>query len=378
MKIIYPILQVMKAVVLQEDIQKPLSTISRFASPKAQLPILGNILIRVKKNKITLNATNLELSISYSLGARVIDEGEVTVPAKALSDIVSNLQKGQVTIEAKQEIMQITSESFSGKLAGMNTSDFPPVSEAVGEGSIELDFDILRDSLSKVLFAASLDEARAVLTGVLFMFDDGELDLVATDGFRLSQVKNKMKNVKKGDRVIVPKNFLTEATRLFSEKTIKIKFDKKNGQVIAGGSGYVFASRLIDGEFPPFEKIIPKDSPFSVGVGGEDLLRNIKIAAVYARDGANVIKFGFSDDKLNIISESKSLGGQTASLDVKTDGSFEGDKIAFNFKFLEDVLGVVEGESLDIALKDPDSPGVFTDPKNPNFLHLIMPVKITE
>ena len=369
----------MKLQVLQENLSKALATASRFTSARAQLPVLGNILISSKKTKLLVSATNLETSVSISVGAQIDKEGEITIPARVITDIVSNLPSGSINLSSSNEQVKITAENFESSVSGMNAADFPSVPQSVGKESIVLDRESFLTALSQVSFAASIDETRPILTGVLFIYKKGKLILVATDGFRLSQKEISMKTIQKKQSVILPKTALSELSRLSSEEDrINFSLRKSDNQVVFGLGGTILASRILEGEFPDFERIIPKESKIKVSLDKEELLRAVKLASVFARDSANVINFTVKKNTVELSAESQSFGSQETKVDAKVVGSIDkkGFKIAFNYRFLEDFLSVVKEDEIQIELSDTNAPGVFKDPKDPDYLHLIMPVKI--
>lgn len=370
----------MKLQVLQENLSKALITTSRFASPKVQLPVLANILLSAKKNKLLVSATNLETSICISIGASVSKEGEITVPSRVVTDLISNLGTGQIMLEAEKEQLKVTAQNFNSTVSGMNSSDFPSVPQVIADDILQIPSDVFLNSLSKVLFAVSTDETRPVLTGVLIKMEKGEITLVATDGFRLSQKKIKIK-VSREDTLILPRGALSELVRLSTEdKEISFSFKKGESQVIFGLSGVVLASRVIEGEFPDFEKILPKSSKIKVSLDREEFLRAVKLSSVFARDSANVVKLAIKKGAIEVSAESARSGSQRGQVDAKVEnegGSLNQDfELAFNFRFLEEFLNVVTSEEVRMELSSPNAPGVFLDPKDPEFLHIIMPVRI--
>jgi DNA polymerase III subunit beta len=368
----------MKFQVLQENLSKALIQCIRFVSPKAQLPVLANILFSAKKGKLLLSATNLEASISIKLGAKVEEEGDISIPAKTISEIVGNLNPGTISFEVAKEQVKITSSNFRSTLSSMNSSDFPTVPDKTGKSAVSIPSNIVTDALSCVLFASSSDETRPVLTGVLIIFQKERIFFVATDGFRLSQKKV---SVRTGldKKLIIPKNSLSEILRLDEEEEIVFDYNEQENQVVFGMGETVFSTRIIQGEFPDFEKIIPKDAKIKVNVDKEEILQAIKLASVFARDSANVIKLIVEKEEIVITSESSQSGSQEAKVDAKIDGFANSTKpfeIAFNYRFLEEFLGSVKSEDIEIQFSDPNAPGVFLDTKDKDYLHLIMPVRI--
>lgn len=366
----------MRVKTLQENFDKALSLCLRFVSARAQLPILNNVLLKASKNRLIIAATNLEISVSITIGAQIEKEGEVTVPAKVISELIANLPPGTISLEVEKEQLKIKTSSFSSSVLGMNSSDFPVVPQEIPtKNTVFLPKESLSSALSLTLFASSIDETRPILTGVLFIFEKGKLTVVATDGFRLSQKTVEMKSLTKSAKMILPKGVLVELSKsVENEGDFILGFSQGEKQVLFATDNTVFSSRIIEGEFPGFEKIIPKAWTTKVSVDKEDFTRAVKLASVFAKESANVVKLKVEKNAVLIFAESSSAGNQETKIEAKTEG--EGVEIAFNFRFLEDLLRSLKSEEVVISLSGASSPAVFTDPKDATFLHLIMPVKI--
>ena len=223
----------MKLQILQENLEKAVSTTSRFASTRAQLPILGNILLTTKKSKIYISSTNLEISASVQIGAKIEEEGEISIPAKVISELVANLPKETITLSAEKEQLKVSTSGFSSTILGMNASDFPKVPNLIDrEKAMSFSQIDLVHALTQVLFATSADETRPILTGVLFLFKKNILSLVATDGFRLSR-KNLSIKSEEDISMVIPKTVLGELSRIVSEdENILLGIQDKEKQVI--------------------------------------------------------------------------------------------------------------------------------------------------
>jgi len=372
----------MKLKILQENLNEAFHITSRFTSSHVQLPVLANVLLSAKNNKLLVSATNLEMSVSITLGAQVEGEGEITVPSRVITDLVSNLPLGTISLESEKEQLIISGEEFKSNISGMNSSDYPSLPKEIGKTSLNLENKALIEGLSQVLFAVSTDETRPFLTGTLFVFKGKEALIVATDGFRLSRKKITLDSNIKEEKIIIPKGILGELTRLLKGENVKFEYKKDDKQVIFGVDKMILASRVIEGEFPDFERIIPKTSNIKVLLDKEELLRAIKLTSVFAREAANVVKIIIRKDAIELAAESQLSGSGENKVDARVEfleGDYDDSKrlsIAFNYRFLEDFVNSVAGEEVQISLNDANSPGVFTDPKDSNYLHLIMPVRI--
>lgn len=373
----------MKLQVLQENLEKAVGITTRFASTKAQLPILGNILFSTKKSKICISSTNLEISASVQIGAKVDSEGEISIPAKVIADLVANLPKETISLESEKEQLKLSASGFSSTILGMDSTDFPKVPNFLNEkNAIVFSRKELCNSLNKVSFATSTDETRPILTGVLFILSTEGLSLVATDGFRLSKKSISLKEYKAEKKnVVIPKGILGEIGRgVFESDDISFDLQEGDKQVLFGLGDTILTSRLLEGEYPDFEKIIPKQSNIKITLDKEEFLRAVKLASIFARESANVIKIKALKDSIKVLAESGQAGSQETKVDAKIEavGSNieSGFEISFNFRYLEDFVHSVSGEEIKMEFIDSTSAGVFRDTSDPNYLHLIMPIKV--
>jgi len=369
----------MNLTVLQSDLNKALSVASRFASAKAQLPVLGNILLKAQKNKLTVAATNLESSISITIGAQVAETGEITAPARIITDIVSHLPKEHIELTLVKEKLSLTTGNSTSHVSGISASDFPEIPNTIGESFLKVPTHELKDAISKVLFATSPDETRPVLTGLLVIIDPSGLTFVATDGSRLSEKRLSGEFSKTESRFVIPKNAVAELVRLLSDESdIDMSFSEKDSQCLFGLTDTVLSSRLIQGEFPNYTKIIPKRHEIALQTDTEEFKRAIRVASVFARDSSNVVRLTLLKNSIKVLAQSDKAGEQISEVDAKVEGNTgkDGITIGFNYKFIEDFLGTVTGESVDMEFTDSDTAGIFRDPKDIHFLHLIMPVKL--
>lgn len=362
----------MKAVVLQKDLAKILSYTSRFVSSRAQLPILSNIALSAKGNKLTVKATNLEISISAPVGASIEEEGEIAIPAKIFTELISSLHSEKVTLYTEEETLKVEAESFKSSVSGLNTSDFPEIPTVFEEG-ITLSSKDFAESIAKVLFSSSPDDTRPALAGVLMFSRDNILSFVSSDGFRLSRKEVPLKE-KLDVKIILPKNVLIELVKICAdEETLKIKIVESDKQILFGVGDIVLSSRLVEGEYPPFEKIIPTSSSIVVSVNKDEFRDSVKTASIFARDGANIVKIHIDDDSLNVSAESARSGSQESSVAAKVTGP--SIDVLFNYRYVEEFLNISKGESVEMKFNGPDAAGVFLDASDEHYLHLIMPVK---
>ena len=362
-----------------KDLNNALSLVSKFANPKATLPILQNILMEVKKNTLWLTASNLEMFIKVTLGVKTEDEFKVAVPARIASEVFLSLTGNAVTIDRKETMLEVTSGNFKGHLSFTDPTDFPEFAVTRKE-DLSLPMTDFLQVFAKVGFAISVDESRPVLTGICFTQGEKNLEIVGTDGFRLSKVTLPAK-AGLASSLIVPRGILQQLSAFTSfGNTLSIGFDKENSQASFAVGEAVASSRLISGDFPDYNKIIPTTFGVNTSVDVSDLVSAVKNAAVFARDASDVVKMTVGPKSLEIMSESSTYGNQNTKIEASSsfDNSYTGNSltVAFNYRFLLDYLKTVVGETVKISFVSEASPCVFTDPTDEHYTHLIMPVKI--
>lgn len=380
----------MKLEILQENLNYCLSLVSRVIATKPQVPILANILFVAKDGKLTLTASNLETSIIVEVGAKIETEGEFTLPGRTIAEIVSSLSAQKLLLEVTEGIASLKSGGFHAKLNGIPAPDYPQFSANIPQDSFwELSPEALSDALRKTVFAAAGDETRAALTGVLLKPKEKGLIFAATDGFRLSVVD--LEKVSSGKKetpgpVIIPARTLAELARILEEKgmekeekekTVKIYFSSSENQALFDLGDIKIISRLIAGNFPEYEKIIPSTSILKIVISAEELTKSLRLASIFARESANIVKLKIENSKLKISANATERGENESELDIEVQGSQKNAEfsIAFNYRYLLDFLAVTTGE-LAIEFSTPTAPGVFRENSSPNFLHLVMPVRV--
>jgi DNA polymerase III subunit beta len=374
----------MKFSVLQENLNEALANVSRFISSKSQLPVLNNILITTDNGRIKLSATNLDIGLNYWIGGKIEKEGSITIPSKEVTEFVSYLNTGKLEIELNtQNIFSIKSEKFDSDFTTISANDFPTLPPLNTKSSIDIQSSLLKNTVSQVVFSAATDDSRPVLTGVLCVFTKDSLKLVATDGFRLSLKTIKLVNPlslpdnKESLTFLLPSRTLSEVVKLSkNDDTIKIGLTPDEHQVVFVLEDMELVSGLIDGEYPDYTKIIPESFNTNIFVNKEEFAQAIRIASVFASKSANVVKFNIKNNKLELSANASQLGKNKTELDAKVEG--ESLEIAFNYKFVSDFLSNCQGEEVLIKLNESLSPGLFQDQTNPDFTHIIMPVRIQD
>lgn len=366
----------MNVSVLQENLQKAITRSSRIVSPRPTVPVLSTVLVQAREGAVSITASSLETTETVLVAAKVATEGALCVPAKLFSELVLSLPAGTVTLEEKEGALRVSCAGVRASVAALPGSEFPPPGEADGKGGVLLGKEEFVRGLSLVLFAAATDADRPLLTGVKMVSGEGGVTLAATDGYRLSVYRSSLA-LPSGLNIVVPARTLGEVVRVCQEeKDAKgVSFvDSHGGQVAIRLGDTTIVTRQIDGTYPNFEKTIPTKHTTKATTDGAALARAVKSASIFARDSANIVRLHVGSDLITVSANAPQVGENTVDVDAKTQGD-EAD-IAFNSRFLLDLLANAPGEELVFEMTGALNPGVFTFPKDPAFLHLIMPVRI--
>lgn len=373
----------MQLSLLQENLNTALQNVSRFVSLKSQLPILSNILFTTDNGRLKLSATNLEIGINYWIGAKIDNEGSFTIPAKEVTEFISYLSPGKVDLSLNpQSLLEVSSAKAQSTFSTIPATDFPNLPSLDPKSSLEVDFSLLSQAISQVAFASATEDSRPVLTGILCRFSSDNFSLVATDGFRLSR-----KNIKLAETIslpqdqdltlLIPSRSLQEVSKLAKNiKKIRFGASLDSNQLVFILDDVELVSRLIEGDFPDYKRIIPDSFTTKIFINKDEFAQAIKIASVFARESANVVKLSLKKDSLDISANAPQIGQNKATVDARIEG--DPLEIAFNYKFISDFLGSVKGEEIIIELNEPLTPGLFHNPQEPDYTHIIMPVRIQD
>ncbi len=374
----------MKFTCLQENLVRGLSIVSKAVATRGSLPVLSNVLISAVDGRVKLSSTNLETSITTWIGASVEEEGEITVPSKVFHEYVSNIPPSTITIEGSGTNLKISSDKVSSKFVGIDASEFPNIAADADEVHLTIDPKVFGDAVLETAFASAADETRPVLTGVLLIGNDEGLYLVGVDGFRLAErsVASESGKIKKEFSAIIPAKILLEVARLTAslKEPLEVSVNKDNTLVVFKSGDVVISSRVIDGDFPAYKGLIPHVDTRSVKVkmASKDLASALKLANVFAKDSVTVVRFKISSDDsaVYILSSNSEVGENSAKIDAEVSG---GDlEIAFNSKYILDVLSNVKSDEFIFECSDkigPGVPGVLRPSTRDNHLYLIMPMQ---
>ena len=373
----------MKLSCLQENLNKALGIVGRAVATRATLPITNNILLTTDQSRLKLVATNLEMAISYWTGAKVEEEGEITVQARLLTEFVGSLPNDRidVSLSPKTKTLELKCARFEARISGVDAKDFPPI-PTIDEGiTTKVEVGELKQGISQVVFAAASEESRPVLTGVNAQFANDSLTLAAADGFRLAVYKLPLSTpVSQEVEIIIPARTLTELNRLVSdgEETVDITINPNKSQVLFSFKDTELVSQLIQGAFPQYSQLIPQSCNTQAVVDVAEFLRAARTASIFARDGSGIVRVvmaGGSEltpGKLTISARSEEIGDDVGEIDAVVNG--EEAKIAFNGRYLIDVLSVLHESRVALETTNPSSPGVIRPVGVDNYIHVVMPM----
>jgi len=378
----------MKISCLQENLSRGLAVVGRAVASRATLPVTQNVLLSIDKSMLKLSATNLEIAITTWVGAKIEEEGSITVPARLLTEFVNSLPNDKIDLELEQGsgLLQISSGNSNAHINTTDASEFPPIPTVDDGVAAEVDPVVWKSAISRVAFAAATEESRPVLTGVEVKLSGSKFTMAAADGFRLA-VQNGalLKPVAEDMSVIIPARTMNELNRLIGdrEEPVEILMTPAKGQVmfrIRGGDTVEIVSQLLQGAFPNYEQLIPQSYTTRAVMDLPTVLRAARTASIFARDGSNIIRMHLmpaaSDGetpKVEISARSEEVGDNQDLVDLDEIEGEEG-KIAFNSRYLLDVLSVLEKGKVALETTTSSSPGVFKPTDSEDYIHVVMPM----
>jgi len=369
----------MKIKILQENLASAVNLAFYFVSASPRLPVLSNIYFAAKKTGLVVMATDLETGIKKEVPAKIEKEGKITASAKTITELVSFLPKETVELSLEKEQLKISCGKTFASLPTIGADEFPGFvdwdKKKKGVKKFSFKGEELFSWIKKVGFAASDDESRPALTGIYLRQGEEGVEMIATDGYRLSKV---MIGKKKWEADInIPADSFQMLEKVVDKgEDLDFFVSSKEGQVLFSQNGTWVTTRLIKEEYPDFSKIIPGKSETQMVVNKEEFLRAVRAASIFARESANIVRLKTKGGNLVISANAPQTGENKVEIEVEKKG--EDVEIAFNFRFILDFLSVVEADEVEIGLFGGLKPGVFREKGNKAFLHVVMPVRIKE
>ena len=373
----------MKLSCLQENLNRGLGVVGRAVAARTTLPITNNVLLVTDQARLKLVATNLEMAISCWLGAKVEEEGAITVPARLLTEFVNSLPNDKIDISLSPQVkaLGLKCARFEARISGIDAKDFPPIPTVDDGIAAKIEAETLRQAISQVVFSAASEESRPVLTGIDAQFDGDLLTLAAADGFRLAVYKLSLTTpVNEKTEVIIPARTLAELNRLMADEAeaVDITINPNKSQTLFRLKDTELVSQLVQGTFPQYDQLIPQSYSTRVEVDVAEFLMAAKTASIFARDGSGIVRLvitpgsELTPGKLTISARSEEMGDDVGEIDAVVEG--EEAKIAFNGRYLVDVLSALREPRVALETTNPSSPGVIRPVGVDNYIHVVMPM----
>jgi len=373
----------MKLSCLQENLSRGLGIVGRAAAVRSTLPITQNILLAAEQSRLKLVATNLEMATTCWVGAKIEQDGITTIPARLLIDFVNSLPNEliEITLPDNSHTLEISSGRFQAHINGIDAQDFPPIPDVSDGMAANIESNALREGITQVAFAAATEESRPVLTGINAEFEGEQLKLVGADGFRLAVHETALNSaVKEKTTVIIPTRTLSELNRLLGEQEepVEITINQQKSQALFRLKNAELVSQLIQGSFPDYSQVIPQSYTTRAVVDVSEFLRVIKMSSIFARDSSGIIRLVIAPGaelipgKVTVSAQAEEVGGNTSEIDAIVDG--EEAKIAFNARYLSDVLSIIHQAQVAIETTTSSSPGIIRPVGVDNYIHVIMPM----
>jgi DNA polymerase-3 subunit beta len=376
---------IMKVSVLQENLAQGLNIVSRAVSPRSTLPVLSNVLVATDEGRLRLSATNLELGITCWIGAKIEEEGSTTVPARTFTELVGTLSDQQVemSLSVRTQTLNVRSGSSNTDLKCIDSQEFPPMPAPDTADGLPINVVDLKEMIHQVAFAASSDEARPILTGVLVTVNGEQLTMASADGFRLSVRKAYLSSpTSRPLMAVVPARALSELARIISDgdQMVNMILPPNRGQVVFQMKDLQLVSQLIEGSFPDYEQIIPRSKETRSVLSTSAFLKACKQAEIFAREGSHIARINITPGgelkpgSIIISGQSEETGSNQTEMDASIDGTPL--LIAFNVRFLREVLEVIKSPEVALETTVDTAPGVLRPVGDENFLHVIMPMHL--
>jgi DNA polymerase-3 subunit beta len=370
---------IVKLTAMQENLARGLSTVSRAVSSRATLPVLSNVLLRTEDGGLKLTATNLEIAITAWVPGKIDTDGALTVPARLFTDVVNGLPAGdRVELEAEaNNSLRVSGGRYKTHLRGIDAEEFPVIPPAGERPTTRIPQGLLKAALSEVVFAAATDEARPILTGVLTRLAGDRLTLAAADNYRIAVRSLAILDAVEDTSLVVPARSYAELMRVLGDddEPVEIMLAGSKNQIIFHAAGVDIVSRLIDGQFPNYQQVLPTSHSTRAVVDRDELLKAVRLSALIASSAANVVKLSLGDEGSGTITIA--AAAEVGDSKGEVEAAIEGDpvQIAFNARYLQEALANVDADQLVLEFSGPLSPGVLRRTGDEDYVHVIMPVR---
>ena len=372
----------MNLIILKENLKKGLDIIERITGKNLTLPILNNVLISVEKNLLKLSTTDLEVGMNYWVLVKTNEKGEITVPAKLILSLINSLPNEQITLEGKNQILHVKCDNYKVKINGQSPDDFPIIPKIETKDFTEINSDPFSKGMAQVVDFSSISQTKPEISGIFFNLEKNVLKVVATDSFRLAEKTIQFKeNIKQPVSFIVPQRTIRELINITSDKEEKLKMYLSSNQVLfelpfpdADNPQIQLISRLIEGKYPNYQEIIPKQYETEVILSRDELINQIKTTSLFSGKTNEIkIKVNAKKNKMELFAQTSELGENKSEISVKVKG--KDTETSFNFKFLLDGLMNIKSDEVIFGINGIEGPAVLKPVGDISYLYIVMPIK---
>lgn len=360
----------------QDNLAKGLSIVSRSVGKDASLPILSNILLETIDGRLKLSTTDLEMGVTVWVGGKVEKEGKITIPARILSEYVLNLPPQKITLTLKGSDLKLESGNFHAEIKGVSAEEFPLIPKIDSEPLCKIDTADMRVALTQTIFAAANDESRPEIAGVFINIDGDKLRIAATDSYRLAEkIIGLKQEVKERKQAIIPSKTLSELARIIGEEDGEISISFSENQVKFTLGGIEVISRLVEGQYPDYLQIIPKEFTSVSEIEAKELADALKATSLFSKAEAADVQFTVNkkNSQLEVSAESGQVGKNITEIPIKTEG--KDDTVVLNYRYVLDGLSAVGEPNVNFSTNGDTGPGAITPIKNKGYVYIIMPIK---
>ena len=365
----------MKLACTQENLNRGLNIVGRMVSRNSTLPVLGNVLLKTETGGLRLTATDLELGVSCLVGGKVEEKGEITIPARLLTDYINQLPKERVALKVDGKELQVSCEASKAQIKGISADEFPLIPQVESAFEVVIPAGPFKDAIQQVAFAAAHDESRPELTGVFVQFLPNKCILASTDSFRLAEKTILCKNAGNERQVILPSKTLLELARIIeAEGEVKIRLS--DNQALFTYQDVELISRLLEGQYPEYKDIIPQDLMTKATINREEFITAVRAAGIFSKSGAQDVRLRIDPTKKTLLlnADASQVGGHEQEIPGKIQGPQ--DEVVFNYRYLLEGLQALTGEHVIFETGGNSSPGKLSSTKDENYLYILMPIKM--
>lgn len=369
----------MKLSILQENLSKALSLVNRVVSSRSSLPVLSHVLLKTEKGRLRVSATNLEMGIHVWCGAKIEEEGEITVPARLFSDFINSIPNAKVELNVHETVLSCKTDNFQSNINGISADEFPLIPQIKDPKVVSLDSNEFRNAINQVVFAVAQDETRPVLSGVCFSLEKDLIKMAGTDSYRLAEKQFKPRTAAIKDiRIIIPGRTLAELARILGEAEEDVGIYLSENQISFKTSEVELTSRLIEGSYPDYTQIIPTSSSTSFKAPVDEFMNVMRVSGLFARESVNGVRMEVkSKGKVLVYATTSEIGDNVSSLSAQVKG--EDGEISFNARYLQEVLSNLGAEDVEVSISGKLNPCLLKPIKggktDDSYLHIVMPLR---